>query len=45
MVYVTFDTVESDEPSALSFGSWGEAEDFCKENKLNTEECCCEMNW
>lgn len=45
MVYVTWNNAENDEPNAASFITWGEAEKFCKENELNMEECCCEMDW
>ena len=45
MVYVTWNDTEDEEPNVISFTTWEEAEEFCKENGLKTEECCAVMNW
>lgn len=45
MVYVTWNDTEDEEPNVVSFTAWEEAEEFCKENGLKTEECCTVMNW
>ena len=45
MVYVTWNDTEDEEPNVISFITWEEAEEFCKENGLKTEECCTVMNW
>ena len=45
MIYVTWNDTEDDEPNVVSFTTWEEAEEFCEENGLKTEECCSVMNW
>ena len=45
MVYVSWNDIEDEEPHVISFTTWEEAEEFCKENGLKTEECCTVMNW
>lgn len=45
MVYVTWNDTEDDEPNVISFSTREEAEEFCKENGLKTEECCDVMDW
>lgn len=34
MVYVTWNDTEDEEPNVISFATWEEAEEFCKENGL-----------
>lgn len=45
MVHVTWCDSEDDEPNVISFSTWEEAVEFCKENELKTEECCDVMDW
>ena len=45
MVYVTWCNPEDDAPNIFSCDTWEEAEEFCKENGLKTEECCDVMDW
>lgn len=45
MIYVNWDDPTDGEPNVVSFNKWEEAEEFCKENKLNIRECCSEICW
>lgn len=45
MVYVAWNDTEDDEANVISFDTWEEAKEFCKENGLKTEECCSEVDW
>ena len=45
MVYVTWQDEEDNEVNIVSFDTFDEAEEFCKENGLKTEECCDVMDW
>lgn len=45
MVYITWRNADDDEPNILSCNTWKEAEEFCKENGLKTEECCSVIDW
>lgn len=45
MVYVTWQDEEDNEVNIVSFDTFDEAKEFCKENGLNPDECCDEMFW
>lgn len=44
MIYITWEDDEG-ELNIVTVDSWEEAQEFCKENNLKTEECCDIMCW
>lgn len=44
MIYITWEDDEG-ELNIVTVDSWEEAQEFCNENNLKTEECCDIMCW